>query len=114
MPGQLASNLQILTGRAIPDAERRRRLNAARQQHLYLQSLADQYQTLQAPGKSADGTTVGLPALDQQIQKLKTQLADLSSHYTDRHPDVRKLKEQIAEDRKNARPTPGQSEERKG
>jgi uncharacterized protein involved in exopolysaccharide biosynthesis len=34
--------------------------------------------------------------LDQELDKLKAQLADLSSHYTDRHPDVRKIKEQIA------------------
>ena len=96
MPGQLASNLQILTGLQSQMQSEEDALNAARQQHVYLQSMADQYRTLQAPGKSADGTTVGLPALDQQIQKLKTQLADLSSHYTDRHPDVRKLKEEIA------------------
>ena len=31
------------------------------------------------------------------MDKLRAQLADLSSHYTDRHPDVRKLKQQIAE-----------------
>ena len=39
---------------------------------------------------------MGLPALDQELDRLKSQLADLSSHYTDHHPDVRKLKEQIA------------------
>ena len=30
------------------------------------------------------------------MARLRAQLADLSAHYTDRHPDVRKLKEQIA------------------
>ena len=39
---------------------------------------------------------MGLPAIDQQLQKLRAQLADLSSRYTDQHPDVRKLKEEIA------------------
>ena len=43
---------------------------------------------------------MALPALDQELEKIKAQLADLSSHYTDRHPDVRKLKEQIAETEK--------------
>jgi uncharacterized protein involved in exopolysaccharide biosynthesis len=38
--------------------------------------------------------------LDQELDKLKAQLADLSSHYTDRHPDVRKLKDQIAKTEK--------------
>ena len=42
----------------------------------------------------------GLPAIDQELEKLKAQLADLSSHYTDRHPDVRKLKDQIAKTEK--------------
>jgi uncharacterized protein involved in exopolysaccharide biosynthesis len=43
---------------------------------------------------------MGLPALDEELQKLKSQLADLSSRYTERHPDVRKLKEQIAKTEK--------------
>jgi polysaccharide biosynthesis transport protein len=55
---------------------------------------------LQTPSKSGDGNPVGLPALDQELDKLKAQLADLSSRYTERHPDVRKLKEQIAETEK--------------
>lgn len=97
MPGQLTSNLQILQGLQSQLQNGEDSLNAARQQHLYLQTLADQYQSLQVPVKGgADGTSVGLPALDQQLQKLRTQLADLSSHYTDRHPDVRKLKDEIA------------------
>ena len=50
--------------------------------------------------KSGDGTPVGIPALDQELDKLRAQLADLSSHYTDRHPDVRKLKDQIAKTEK--------------
>jgi polysaccharide chain length determinant protein (PEP-CTERM system associated) len=101
MPGQLASNLQILTGLQSQLQNEEDALNAARQQHLYLQTLADQYRAMQGSSKGADGTTtVGLPALDQELQKLKAQLADLSSHYTDRHPDVRKLKEQIAKTEK--------------
>ncbi|MGB6473430.1 MAG: hypothetical protein WBF04_05040, partial [Candidatus Sulfotelmatobacter sp.] len=76
-------------------------LNTAKQQRVYLQSMVDQYQTLQGSSKTSDGTTtVGLPALDQELDKLKAQLADLSSHYTDRHPDVRNLKEQIAKTEK--------------
>lgn len=40
---------------------------------------------------------MGLAAVNQQLDKLKAQLADLRAHYTDRHPDVRKMKQQIAE-----------------
>jgi uncharacterized protein involved in exopolysaccharide biosynthesis len=45
-------------------------------------------------------TPVGLPALDQELERLKAQLSDLSARYTDQHPDVRKLKEQIASTQK--------------
>jgi succinoglycan biosynthesis transport protein ExoP len=101
MPGQLASNLQILSGLQSQLQNEEDALNTAKQQHVYLQTLADQYRTLQGTSKSSGGTTaVGLPALDQELDKLKAQLADLRSRYTDRHPDVRKVQEQIAETEK--------------
>jgi polysaccharide biosynthesis transport protein len=100
MPGQVTSNLQILSGLQSQLQSGQDALNAAKQQHVYLQSLADQYRTLQGPARTADGTSVGLPAIDEELDKLKAQLADLSSRYTDRHPDVRKLKEQIAKTEK--------------
>ncbi|MGA8440685.1 MAG: XrtA system polysaccharide chain length determinant [Candidatus Sulfotelmatobacter sp.] len=100
MPGQVTSNLQILSGLQSQLQSEQDALNAAKQQHVYLQSLADQYHTLQGPAKSADGSSIGLPAIDEELEKLKAQLADLSSRYTDRHPDVRKLKEQIAKTEK--------------
>jgi polysaccharide biosynthesis transport protein len=102
MPGQLASNLQILSGLQSQLQNEQDALNAAKQQHVYLQTLTDQYRTLQGTAKAADGTTtpVGLPALNQELDRLKAQLADLRSHYTDRHPDVRKVKEQITETEK--------------
>lgn len=100
MPGQLATNLQILSGLQSQLQNEEDALNTARQQHVYLQSLADQYRALQGPTKTAGGTNVGLPAIDEELDKLKAQLADLSSRYTDQHPDVRKLKEQIAKTEK--------------
>jgi polysaccharide biosynthesis transport protein len=100
MPGQLASNLQILQGVQSQLQNEEDALNTARQQHVYLQTLADQYRTMQGSTKGADGTSTGLPAIDQELEKLKAQLADLSSHYTERHPDVRKLKDQIGKTEK--------------
>ena len=97
LPTQLESNLQILSGLQGQLQTEGEALNAAKQQNVYLQSLLNQYRSLQKTPKTAEGgTPVGLPAIDQELDKLKAQLADLSSHYTDRHPDVRKLKEQIA------------------
>src|SRR6185369_7014557 len=73
---------------------------AAKHQEAYLQSLLNQYRSLKRLSRTGDGTPMALPALDQELDRLKGQLADLSSHYTDRHPDVRKLKEQIAKTEK--------------
>ncbi len=102
MPGQLASNLQILQGVQSQLQNEEDALNSARQQQVYLQTLADQYRALQGSSKGTDsnGPSMGLPAIDQELDKLKAQLADLSSRYTDRHPDVRKLKDQIAKTEK--------------
>ena len=111
MPGQLASNLQILSGLQSQLQNEEDALNTAKQQHVYLQTLADQYRTLQGTSKSSDGTTAGgLPALDQELDKLKAQLADLRSRYTDRHPDVRKVKGADRRDREDAGPALGQSQ----
>jgi succinoglycan biosynthesis transport protein ExoP len=96
LPAQLATNLQILGGLQAQLQGEEDALNTARQQHVYLQTMVDQYRTLQGSSKSSDGAPLGLAAVDQQLEKLKAQLADMSSHYTDRHPDVRKLKDQIA------------------
>jgi succinoglycan biosynthesis transport protein ExoP len=100
LPGQLASNLQILTGLQSQLQNAEDALNTARQQRVYLQTLLDQYRTVQGTAKSADGGSMGLAGIDQELGKLKAQLAELSSHYTDRHPDVRKVRERIAKTEK--------------
>ncbi len=100
LPGQLGTNLQILSGLQGQLQSEADAINAAKQQHAYLQTLVDQYRALQASPKTADDAPMGLPALDEELQKLKSQLADLSSRYTERHPDVRKLKEQVAKTEK--------------
>ena len=102
LPGQLATNLQILQGLQSQLQSEEDALNSARQQHVYLQTLADQYRTMQTPGKTSDGTTItGLAAVEQDLDKLKAQLTDLTARgYTDRHPDVRKVRDQIAKTEK--------------
>jgi len=100
LPSQLTSNVQILSGLQSQLQSEEDGLNADRQQNAYLQSMLERSRALQRAPKSGDGTPVGIPALDQELDKLKAQLADLSSHYTDRHPDVRKLKDQIAKTEK--------------
>lgn len=100
MPTQLASNLQILTGLQAQLQNEADALNAARQQHVYLQTMADQSDAIQESTKPTTGSSSSLQGVDDQLEKLKTQLADMSSRYTSNHPDVRKLKEQIAQTEK--------------
>lgn len=100
LPGQLQSNLQILSGFQNQLQSEQEALNRAKQQNVYLQSLLSQYRTLQRSSRGGESAPVGLPAIEQELDRLRAQLADLSSHYTDRHPDIRKLKEQIAKTEK--------------
>jgi protein tyrosine kinase modulator len=105
LPTQVGSNLQILSGMQSQLQTEEDALNTAKQQRVYLETLLNQYRTLQGSQKggsngSSGAPTGGLPAIDEELDKLRAQLADLSSHYTDRHPDVRKVKEQIAKTEK--------------
>jgi len=100
LPTQQASNLQILSGLQSQLQNEQDALNTAKQQRVYLQTLIDQYRTLQGTSRTEDGAPTGLPAIDQELDRLKSQLADLSSRYTERHPDLRKLKNQIAKTEK--------------
>ena len=96
LPSQQASNLQILAGLQGQLQNQQDSLNTAKQQRVYYQTLIEQYKNLHATGHSPDGGPTEVTALDEQLNKLKAQLTDLSSRYTDSYPDVLKLKAQIA------------------
>ncbi len=97
LPTQTQSNLQILTGLQAQVQANQDSLNRAKQQNAYLESLINQYRAIDSGSKSGEtGGPAGLAAIDKELDQLKAQLADLTSHYTDKHPDVRKTKEQIA------------------
>lgn len=95
LPDQQTSNLQILNGLESQLQGQQDGLRAAIQQRSYYQSLVEQYRAA-TPVRSAGGTPTGLAGMDQQLQTLHAQLADLSTRYTDAYPDVQSLKEQIA------------------
>ena len=97
LPTQTQSNLQILAGLQNQVQANQDSLNRAKQQNAYLESLINQYRAMDSGSKPGEtGGPVGLAAIDKELDQLKAQLADLTSHYTDKHPDVRKTKEQIA------------------
>ena len=97
LPTQTQSNLQILTGLQSQVQANQDSLNRAKQQNTYLESLINQYRAMDRGSKPGEvGGPAGLAEIDKELDQLKAQLADLTSHYTDKHPDVRKTKEQIA------------------
>jgi polysaccharide chain length determinant protein (PEP-CTERM system associated) len=90
LPQQLESNIRILNG----IQQQLQAANSAReralQQQQYLSSVQNQYQTM---GDSTGSTTT----IDNQLENARTALAQMQARYTDDHPDVKKLKETIAE-----------------
>ena len=98
LPEQMQGNLQILGGlqaqlQASTDA-----LNQAEQQNLYLRSLLAQYRATPIRGKDEGPANPATSmTLDEQLETLKTELADLSGRYTSRYPDILRLREQIAQ-----------------
>jgi succinoglycan biosynthesis transport protein ExoP len=100
LPGQQASNIQILSGLQSQLQNEEDSLHAARQQGVYQQTLIHQYRALQGGGETASGAPTGLPAIDQHLESLRTKLADLSTRYTESHPEIRELKSEIAKTEK--------------
>lgn len=97
LPTQQASNLQILGGLQQQLQNEQDSLNTAKQQRVYYETLIEQYKSLHTTVRTPDGGQTELGALDQELSKLRAQLTDLSSRYTDSYPDVQKLKLQIAQ-----------------
>jgi polysaccharide chain length determinant protein (PEP-CTERM system associated) len=97
LPNQQASNLQILGGLQGQLQSEQDSLNTAKQQRVYYQSLIEQYKNLHPAVKTSEGgVPLDLTSIDQELSKMRAQLTDLSSRYTDKYPDVQKLKIQIA------------------
>src|SRR5215831_4015495 len=100
LPEQLSSNVQILSGLQSRLQSATTALHQAEQQRLYLASLISHSKSLPhrelGEGEDTTGSTSAPTALDDQIDKMQNELAELSSRYTPQHPDVVRLKEQIA------------------
>jgi polysaccharide biosynthesis transport protein len=94
LPEQVQSNMQILSGLQVQQQQEMDALGRAKQQGVYLDSLMTQWRSFEA-GLKPGGSAVSAPAVEQELARLRAQLVDLSSHYTEQHPDIRKLKDQI-------------------
>lgn len=96
LPEQQAANVQILAGLQDRLRSATESLHQAEKQKLYLGSLMGSSSTAKANAAAGNATSASSSPLDEQIEKMKADLADLSAKYTPRHPDVVRLKEQIA------------------
>jgi polysaccharide chain length determinant protein (PEP-CTERM system associated) len=100
LPDQLQSNLQILNGaqgqlQSAIDAR-----DKALQQQTYLNSLLTQYDQM---GINESTPPPG-STKSQQLEAARAELAQLQAKYTPDHPDVKKMKETIANLEKNQEP----------
>ena len=80
LPTQMQSNLQILAGLQNQVQANQDSLNRAKQQNTYLESLLNQYRAVDRGSKPGEVGPAGLAEIDKQLDQLKTQLADLTSH----------------------------------
>lgn len=96
LPEQMQSNVQILSGLQDRLQSATVSLHQAEQQRLYLGSLIGWSNKTTTNAAGGDETATVSTPLDEQIDKMKTELASLSTRYTPLHPDVVHLKEQIA------------------
>ena len=92
LPEQVQANIQMMTGAQQQLSSAIEARNRAMQQQAYLTSLLAQYQAA-----GVDNVGSGSPqSIDQQIEGARTALADMQARYTPDYPDVKKLKETIA------------------
>ena len=114
LPEQETSNLQILTGLQGQLQTEEDGLSNANQQKALHETEIQQFQLnpTQVP-RSPDQNPNSVAAFDVQLAKLRDQLTDLRSRYTDSYPDVVKLKAQIAQTQRE-RQAAHEAEEAKG
>jgi succinoglycan biosynthesis transport protein ExoP len=96
LPSQLESNVQILSGLQGQVQTTQHALDAATQQRLYLESLQQEYRSVQAALGTGDNAVAPPEALQKELVDMRNRLADARSRYTDDYPDIVALKDQIA------------------
>jgi polysaccharide chain length determinant protein (PEP-CTERM system associated) len=92
LPSQMDTNVRILSGLQDRQHSLSQSLNHAQEQKLYFESLLTQYRSVKV---EADNGGNSLPGIEDQLAKLKQELADDQTKYTPDHPDVLRLKRLI-------------------
>lgn len=93
LPEDDKTNLTLLMGMSPQLQVASQALNQARQDKAFTESLLSQ----QLAALNSSKETKNPQTLEQQLRNLQNQLQSLEGHYTEHHPDVVKLKDDIAE-----------------
>jgi len=96
LPSQMESNVQILSGLQAQLQSAQHALDGANQQKLYLESLQQQYQSIQTSLANGSSTPASPDTLDRDLNELRRQLQAARLKYTEDYPDVVQLKDKIA------------------
>jgi succinoglycan biosynthesis transport protein ExoP len=99
LPEQQQSMLQMLGGVQSQLEANSAALERAQQERVYLESMRGEYQKLQDSATPADGNAAASPlaVVDATIRDLEKQQTELEAKYTSLHPDVEKLRDEIAD-----------------
>jgi polysaccharide biosynthesis transport protein len=96
LPSQLESNVQILAGLQAQLQNTQHALDSAKQQKLYLESLLQQYQSVQTRLSGEDSKLTQTQVFDKELLDLRLRLQVLQSRYTEEYPEIISIKEVIA------------------
>src|SRR5215469_1794079 len=100
LPSQVEANVQILSGLQAQLQNIQHALDEANQHKLYLESLQQQYQSIQASLGNGNSIGESPDMLDKELTNLRRQLEEARSRYTEDHPDVVQLKGKITKTEK--------------
>jgi len=95
LPDQMQTNFSLLTGLSSQLEATSQALNRAQQDKIFVQSALDQ--PVAAKTAAAPSIVTDPDLLQKQLGILQGQLAALQAQYTEAHPDVRRLKKDIAQ-----------------
>lgn len=96
LPSELETNVQILGGLQNQLQATQRSLDGANQQKLYLESLQQEYQAIQASLGTGNATATTPNSLNKDLLDLRRQLQEARLRYTDDYPDVVELKDKVS------------------
>ncbi len=97
LPSQVETNVQILNGLQAQLQSIQRALDGANQQKLYLESLQQEYQAIQASLSKGDSTGTSADTFEKDLADLRHQLQEARLRYTEDYPDVVQLKDKISQ-----------------